>query len=148
MDNFNARWFFRRKLAKLGKAAVRIGDINVGTTNDSTTKFLTLRAGLICVGASENTTYRFSIPDNITSTRVKDIGGTSFAQFDDPIIIHEGTYLTRTYRASTSVDQRFIIDSPGIDSSTLRVFVSGPNDTSIGRQYRMIDKLNTIYWLI
>jgi hypothetical protein len=125
-------------------AAVRIGDINVGTTNNSTTKFLTLRAGLICVGASENTTYRFSIPDNITSTRVKDIGGTSFAQFDDPIIIHEGTYLTRTYRVSTSVDQRFIIDSPGIDSSTLRVFVSGPNDTSIGRQYRMIDNILNI----
>ena len=125
-------------------AAVRIGDINVGATNDSTTKFLTLRAGLVCVGASENTTYRFSLPDNITSTRVKDIGGTSFAQFDDPITIHEGTYLTRTYRVSTSVDQRFIIDSPGIDSSTLRVFVSGPNDTSIGRQYRMIDNILNI----
>ena len=125
-------------------ATVRIGDINVGTTNDSTTKFLTLRAGLVCVGASENTTYRFSLPDNITSTRVRDIGGTSFAQFDEPITIHEGTYLTRTYRANTSVDQRFIIDSPGIDSSTLRVFVSGPNDTSIGRQYKMIDNILNI----
>ena len=125
-------------------ATVRISDINVGTTNDSTTKFLTLRAGLVCVGASENTTYRFSLPDNITSTRVRDIGGTSFAQFDEPITIHEGTYLTRTYRANTSVDQRFIIDSPGIDSSTLRVFVSGPNDTSIGRQYKMIDNILNI----
>ena len=125
-------------------ATVRISDIYVGTTNDSTTKFLTLRAGLVCVGASENTTYRFSLPDNITSTRVRDIGGTSFAQFDEPITIHEGTYLTRTYRANTSVDQRFIIDSPGIDSSTLRVFVSGPNDTSIGRQYKMIDNILNI----
>ena len=125
-------------------ATVRISDINVGTTNDSTTKFLTLRAGLVCGGASENTTYRFSLPDNITSTRVRDIGGTSFAQFDEPITIHEGTYLTRTYRANTSVDQRFIIDSPGIDSSTLRVFVSGPNDTSIGRQYKMIDNILNI----
>ena len=125
-------------------ATVRISDINVGTTNESTTKFLTLRAGLVCVGASENTTYRFSLPDNITSTRVRDIGGTSFAQFDEPITIHEGTYLTRTYRVSTSVDQRFIIDSPGIDSSTLRVFVSGPNDTSIGRQYKMIDNILNI----
>ena len=125
-------------------ATIRIGDINVGTTNDSPTKFLTLRAGLVCVGASENTTYRFSLPDNITSTRVRDIGGTSFAQFDEPITIHEGTYLTRTYRANTSVDQRFIIDSPGIDSSTLRVFVSGPNDTSIGRQYKMIDNILNI----
>ena len=125
-------------------ANVRLGDINVGTTSDATTKFLTLRAGLVCVGASENTTYRFSLPDNITSTRVKDIGGTSFAQFDDPIAIYEGTVLTRTYRSNSSIDQRFIIDSPNIDSSTLRVFVSGPNDTSLGRQYRMIDNILNI----
>ena len=125
-------------------ATVRISDINVGATSDSTTKFLTLRAGLVCVGASENTTYRFSLPDNITSTRIKDIGGTSFAQFDDPITIYEGTFLTRTYRSSSSVDQRFIIDSPGIDSSTIRVFVSGPDDTSLGRQYRMIDNILNI----
>jgi len=64
-------------------ATVRIADINVGPTNDNTTKFLTLRSGLVCVGSAENTTYRFSIPDNITSTRVVDIGGTSFAQFDN-----------------------------------------------------------------
>ena len=125
-------------------ATVRISDINVGATSDSTTKFLTLRAGLVCVGASENTTYRFSLPDNITSTRIKDIGGTSFAQFDDPITIYEGTFLSRTYRSSSSVDQRFIIGSPGIDSSTIRVFVSGPNDTSLGRQYRMIDNILNI----
>ena len=125
-------------------ATVRISDINVGATSDSTTKFLTLRAGLACVGASENTTYRFSLPDNITSTRIKDIGGTSFAQFDDPITIYEGTFLTRTYRSSSSVDQRFIIDSPGLDSSTIRVFVSGPDDTSLGRQYRMIDNILNI----
>ena len=125
-------------------AQVRIGDINVGTTNDSTTKFLTLQSGLVCVGSAENTTYRFSIPDNVTSTRVKDIGGTSFAQFDDPITIHEGTYLSRVYRVDTSIDQRFIIDSPNIDSSTLRVFVSGPNDVSLGRKYRMVDNILNI----
>ena len=125
-------------------ATVRIADINVGTTNDSTTKFLTLRSGLVCVGSAENTTYRFSIPDNVTSTRVIDIGGTSFAQFDDPITIHEGTYLSRTYRVDTSVSQRFIIDSPNIDSSTIRAFVSGPADVTIGRKYSMVDNILNI----
>ena len=42
-------------------ASIRIGDINVGTTNDNTTKFLTLRSGLACVGSVENTTYRLSL---------------------------------------------------------------------------------------
>ena len=67
-----------------------MSDINVGTTNDSTTKFLQLREGLVCVGSSENTTYRFSLPENVTSTRVVDIGGTSFAQFDNPITVVMG----------------------------------------------------------
>ena len=125
-------------------AQVRISDINVGATNDSTTKFLTLQSGLVCVGASENTTYRFSLPDSITSTRVKDIGGTSFAQFDEPITIYEGTSLQRVYRVDTSIDQRFIIDSPNIDSSTIRVFVSGPSDVTIGRKYKMVDNILNI----
>ena len=122
-------------------ATIRLSDVNVGTTNDSTTKFLKLSAGLVCVGNSENTTYRFSIPDVVTSTRVIDIGGTSFAQFDDPITVHEGTFLRRTYRVDTSTKQRYIIDSPNIDSSTLRVYVSGPADTGLGRNYRMIDNI-------
>ena len=125
-------------------ATIKLGDINVGATNDNTTKFLTLRAGLVCVGAANNTTYRFSIPDPVTSTRVIDNGGTSFAQFDEPISIYEGTLLQRVYRVDTSADQRYIIDSPNIDSSTLRAFVKGPNDTGLGRKYSMIDNILNI----
>ena len=125
-------------------AQIRLADINVGPTNDSTTKFLTLRSGLACVGSSENTTYRFSLPDNVTSTRIVDVGGTSFAKFDDPITVYEGTYLQRVYRVDTSMSQRFIIDSPNIDSSTIRVFVSGPSDVTIGRKYKMVDNILNI----
>ena len=125
-------------------ATINLSDINVGTTNDSTTKFLTLRSGLACVGSSENTTYRFSIPDNVTSSRIKDIGGTSFAQFDDPITVYEGTYLSRTFVVDSSKDQRFIIDSPNIDSSTIRVYVKGSADVGIGRKYSMVDNILNI----
>ncbi len=125
-------------------ASINIGDINLGTTNDSTPRFLTLRSGLVCVGNSENTTYRFSIPDEITSTRVIDIDGTSFAQFVDPVSVYEGTYLQRVYRVDVSVDQRFIIDSPNIDSSTLRVYVKGTNDVGLGRKYSMVDNILNI----
>ena len=125
-------------------ASIRIGDINVGATNDNTTKFLTLRSGLACVGSSEHTTYRFSLPDNITSTRVKDIGGTSFAQFDEPVTVYEGTYLSRVFVVNTSKDQRFILDSPNIDSSTIRVYVRGTSDVGVGRKYSMIDNILNI----
>ena len=125
-------------------ATINISDINVGPTNDSTTKFLTLRSGLICVGSSENTTYRFSIPDTFTSSRVKDIGGTSFAQFDDSITIYEGTYLSRVFVIDASKEQRFILDSPNIDSSTIRVYVKGLGDVGLGRKYKMVDNILNI----
>ena len=125
-------------------AQIKINDIDVGTTNDSTTKFLTLRSGLVCVGAAENTTYRFSITDPVTSSRVEDRGGTSFAVFDDPINVYEGTLLQRVYRVDTSQDQRYIIDSPNIDSSTIRVYVKGIGDVGLGRKYSMIDNILNI----
>ena len=125
-------------------AQIKIGDVNLGATNDSTPRFLTLRSGLVCVGNSENTTYRFSIPDEITSSRVRDINGVSFAQFDDTIDIYEGTLLQRVYLVDTSTDQRFIIDSPNIDSSTLRVYVKGSADVGLGRKYSMVDNILNI----
>ena len=122
-------------------AQIKIDDIDLGTTSSATPKTLTLRSGLVCIGNVENTTFRFSIPDSITSSRVKDINGTSFAQFDDNITIFEGTYLQRVYRVDTTSDQRYILDSSNIDSSTLRVFVSGINDSTIGRRYSLVDNI-------
>ncbi|GIS08987.1 MAG: hypothetical protein CM15mP113_1170 [Pseudomonadota bacterium] len=77
--------------------------------------FFDISAGLVCVGNSQNTTYRFSTTDTVTSSRIIDVNGTSFAQFDDPISVYEGTLLQRVYRVDTSQDQRYIIDSPNID---------------------------------
>ena len=125
-------------------ATINIGDVNLGATTDSTPKFLTLRTGLVCVGSVANTTYRFSIPEEITSSRVRDIGGTSFAQFTDPITVHEGTVLQRVYRVDNTKEQRYIIDSPNIDSSTLRVYVKGPTDIGLGRKYSMVDNILNI----
>ena len=126
---------------KAAVATIKLDDIDLGTTNDNTTKFLTLRAGLVCIGSVENTTFRFSLPEDVTSSRIIDIGGNSFAQFDDDISIFEGTYLTRTYSVDTSVDQRYIIDSPNIDTSTLRVYVGAQGETSFGRKYSQVDNI-------
>ena len=125
-------------------ASIQISDVNLGITNSSTPRFLTLRSGLVCVGNTENTTFRFSIPDEVTSSRVRDVNGVSFAQFDDPITVYEGTLLQRVYKVDTSQDQRFIIDSPNIDSSTLRVFVKGTNDVGLGRKFSMVDNILNI----
>ena len=131
-------------------ATIRISDVNLGPTSNTTPTFLTLRSGLVCVGNSDNTNFTFSIPDTITSNKVVSINGTSFAQFNDDITVFEGTFLSRTFYVNTSVDQRFIIDTPNIDSSTLRVFVRPVNETS-QRKYSKVDnilkigKLSEIY---
>ena len=132
-------------------ATIKLDDVDMGLTSNATPKKLTLRSGLICIGNNENTTYRFSIPENISSSKIvsKSIGTDSngdpiihsFAQFSDDITIYEGTYLSRVYRVDTSQDQRFIIDSPGIDASTLNVYVADPNQVTIGRKYAKVDNI-------
>ena len=126
---------------KAAVATIKLDDIDLGTTNNNTTKFLKLRAGLVCIGSVENTTFRFSLPEDVTSSRIVDIGGNSFAQFDDEISIFEGTYLTRTFVVDTSIDERYIIDSPNIDTSTLRVYVGAQGETSFGRKYSQVDNI-------
>ena len=135
-------------------ATIKIDDVDLGQTSNPPS-ILTLRPGLVCIGNVENTTFRFSIPDSVTSSRVitKQVGTTtdangnsipvnhSFAQFDDEITIYEGTYLQRVYRVDTTVDQRYIIDSPNIDSSTLRVYVAGSLDSTVGRKYSQVDNI-------
>ena len=93
-------------------------------------------AWLTCVGVTQGTTYRFSIPDEITSARVRDI--VDFIRQFDSINVCEGTY-QRVYRVDTTKEQRYIIDSPNIDSSTLRVYVKGASDVGL---------VESIQWLI
>ena len=47
-------------------ATIKLDDVDMGLTSNATPKKLTLRSGLVCIGNVENTTYRFSIPENVT----------------------------------------------------------------------------------
>ena len=110
---------------------------SVPTTSTSTT--LTLNAGLVAVGPFDNTSYRFSIPENITTT-IKN-GAATFGTADAPIEIFQGTVLTKQFLVNNSVDQRFILDNPNIDASTIRTYVKGVNDTGLGREFAKIDNI-------
>ena len=102
--------------------------------------YVTLQAGLICIGQAENTTYSFAIPENITTTTTTSIenGQTystaKFGSASSPVSIYQGTYLTKQWIVNTAQDQRFILDNPSIDTSTLSVFVKGINDVGFGRE--------------
>ena len=110
---------------------------SVNTTTTST--FLTLRAGLVCVGAFDNTAYRFSIPEDVTATVVN--GVATFGSTDQPLEVLQGSFLSRQFLVDKSIDQRFIIDNPNIDSASIRVFVKGVNDSGLGREYKVADNI-------
>ena len=109
---------------------------SVNTT--STTPTLTLAAGLVCIGASENQTITFSIPSNITTT--VNNGVATFNNID----ILQGTYLSKQFLVDGSLDQRFLLDNSFIDSSTIVVNVKGPNDTGLGREFSLADNILNI----
>ena len=109
---------------------------------DTLSSTLTLEPGLVCVGAADNTSYRFSVPERITA-RVKN-NVAVFGDDTNPITVFQGSYLTRQFSVDTSIDQRYILDNPNIDTSTVRVYVSGVNDTGLGREFKHIDNILNI----
>ena len=109
---------------------------------DTSSSTLTLEPGLVCVGAADNTSYRFSVPERITA-RVKNKVAV-FGDDTNPVTVFQGSYLTRQFSVDTSIDQRYILDNPNIDTSTVRVYVSGANDTGLGREFKHIDNILNI----
>ena len=114
-------------------AAKAIVSFNVFTTANTPT--LTLQAGLACVGSVDNTSYTFSIPDDISANVVD--GVASF----NSIQIYQGTFLTKQFVVDGSLDQRFILNNSFIDTSTISVYVKGINDSGIGVEYSLVDNI-------
>ena len=107
---------------------------------DSTEPILYLKPGLVCVGSANNTTYRFSITQPLHASINN--GVASFGSAESPVEVYQGTSLSIQFLADSSIDdQRFLLQNPNIDISSIKVFVSGPADTGIGREYKMIDNI-------
>ena len=111
--------------------------ISVPTSAASPT--LTLQAGLVCVGAANESTYTFSIPENVSTTI--NGGVATFGTTESPIEIYQGTFLTKQFVVDGSLDQRFILDNSFIDTSSIVVYVKGPSDTGLGREYQKVDNI-------
>ena len=113
---------------------------SIPTSSSSAT--LTLDAGLVCVGNTNDSSYIFSIPEPITTTIVN--GVATFGTATDPIEIYQGTYLKKEFVNNGSLDQRFVLDNSFIDSSTILVRVKGLSDGGQGKEYQKIDNILNI----
>ena len=109
--------------------------ISFDTSIDVDTPLVTLQAGLVCVGNIDNTSYTFSVPNNISANVVNGIA--SFNEID----VYQGTFLTKQFTVDGSLDQRFILNNSFIDTSTISVYVKGINDSGLGVEYSLVDNI-------
>jgi len=113
-------------------------NVSFSVTTTSDTPTLTLQAGLVCVGQTNETNYIFSIPEDITAT--VNSGTASFTGID----VLQGTYVKNVFTVDGSLDQRFILNNSFIDSSTIVVKVKGISDTGEGREYSLVNNILNI----
>ena len=119
-------------------SAVAQVSITANLNSDNLPSIATLKAGLTCTGSINNSSYIFSIRENTTGI----ISGST-ATFNN-VNIYQGTFLTKTFKYDGSLDQRFILNNPDIDSSSIRVYIKNEGDSGLGVKYSLVDSINSV----
>ena len=118
--------------------------LNINSTNPPET--VELKRGIVCVGSINDSSYTFSISENITKQVVNE-GDTSnpnyVANFEN-LTVSQGTFLTKQFKFDNSLDQKFILDNSFIDTSTIHVYVKKDGETGLGKEYFISDDINEI----
>ena len=118
---------------------------NVTTSTDTPT--LTLKAGIVCVGSTNDTTYTFAIPEDITANVVS--GTASFSNVN----VFQGIFLTKQFQYDGSLDQRFVLNNSFVDTSTLKVYIKKTEQSGLGVEYFLsenifdVDKNSRIFFI-
>ena len=121
-------------------------NINVTQPPDTLYNLATLDAGIVCVGNASDTSYVFSTTESV-SAPISD----GVAKFEN-IQIKEGIFLTKKFTVNASLDQRFLLDNNGIDTSTIKVYVNSFRDVSpqdgidddinaLGNEYSLVENI-------
>ena len=105
--------------------------VSFSVNTSASSNQIILKAGLVCVGAVDNTQYTFSVPSDISANVINGV-----AKFDN-IDVFQGTYLTKEFVVDNSQDQRFILNNPGIDTSTIVITVGS-------REFKQVDNIITV----
>ena len=115
--------------------------LNLGTTEPSSNT-VELTKGIVCVGSVNDSSFIFSISNNIAK-QVEQEGNDYVANFDN-LTINQGTYLTKQFKFDNSLDQKFILDNSFIDTSTIHVYVKKENESGLGYEYYISDDITDI----
>ena len=118
---------------------------NVTTSTDTPT--LTLKAGIVCVGSTNDTTYTFAIPEDVTANVVS--GTASFSNVN----VFQGIFLTKQFQYDGSLDQRFVLNNSFVDTSTLKIYIKKTEQNGLGVEYFLsenifdVDKNSRIFFI-
>ena len=122
--------------------------VNLDYKFNGNSNSVTLKKGLVAVGVQNNTSFTFSIPEDITVPSPVDassnitVNPPRTAQFRN-ITIYQGTLLKKNFTVNGSLDQRFILDNSFIDTASIRVFVR-KSGASSGLEYSAVDNITGI----
>ncbi len=101
---------------------------------------ITLEArGPVCVGATNDSSYIFSIPESITTSVVN--GKAKFGTIENPVLIYQGSILKKKFKVDGSLDQRFLLDNSFVDIQTIVVTVKSEGESGPGREYSLVDNI-------
>ena len=109
---------------------------NIVFPNENTASTVTLKKGPVAVSNIVNSNYPFSIVEDIT-VPVKNL----VAAFSGVEII-EGSVVDQSFTVNTALsDQKFILNNPKIDTTTLKVRVKESSSSSIFTDFRLVDNI-------
>ena len=119
--------------------------ISFDVTTTVNTPTLTLKAGIVCTGSANDSTYTFAIPEDVSANVVN--GTASF----NNINVFQGIFLTKQFLYDGSLDQRFVLNNSFIDTSTIKVYIGKENtrgiEYSLSENIFDIDKNSRIFFI-
>ena len=119
-------------------AAIAQVDLELTILDDANSvNAVSLQPGLVCTGDISDSSYLFSIVDKVTTPVVDKI-----AKFEG-LNIYQGTFLKKKFEYDGSLDQRFILDNPNIDTSKVRVYISS-DQSELGIEYSAVNNIISI----
>ena len=112
--------------------------ISFTATVPETLNSVTIKPGLVCTGDVNDLTYTFSITEPVSTTVVN--GVATFSNVN----VYQGIYLEKEFIYDGSLDQRFILDNPNIDTSKIAVYIAEVGDSNDGTQYSLVNDIVNI----
>ena len=108
-----------------------VSDLSIGTA--------TLNAGIISTGNTTDTTYIFSLTEDVKG-EIKTEAGVGRVAYFDNLTIKQGNFIRKKFVYDGSLDQRFLLNNSSIDTNTISVYISD-TETQKGLKYSPVENI-------